>query len=51
MNNLLTISFEAHHAGKNHHRRGPARLGELVLLDQRRQGDESFADESAIRRV
>jgi predicted DNA-binding WGR domain protein len=33
MDNLLTIAFEAHHAGKNHHRRYEVRIGRDLLDD------------------
>ena len=33
MNNLLTISFEAHHAGKNHHRRYEVTVGRDLFDD------------------
>ncbi len=33
MDNLLTIAFEAHHAGRNHHRRYEVRIGRDLLGD------------------
>jgi predicted DNA-binding WGR domain protein len=33
MDNLLTIAFEAHHAGKNHHRRYRITVGRDLLDD------------------
>jgi predicted DNA-binding WGR domain protein len=33
MDNLLTITFEAHHAGKNHHRRYEMTVGRDLLED------------------
>ena len=33
MDNLLTVTFEAHHAEKNHHRRYSLRIGRDLLDD------------------
>jgi predicted DNA-binding WGR domain protein len=33
MDNLLTIAFEAHHAGRNHHRHYEVRIGRDLLED------------------